>query len=121
MSVVASTESAWLPNHTEQLATQYNNKVADFSAETEDIMAEPTIQEYWTVVRGALRPGNKVLGLGCGDGTDLKMMHEAGAVVFGIDSSVSMVDLVKQKVSAATAKEARFEAVPFDSSSFDSG
>ena len=44
------------------------------------------------------QPGMKVLDIGCGTGAHLKLYHNAGCEVFGIDTSPSMFDQAKEKL-----------------------
>lgn len=42
-------------------------------------------------------PGERILDLGCGDGTLTEKLKNLGASVFGIDSSQTMIDAAKEK------------------------
>ena len=54
------------------------------------------------VIPGAMRllevkPGTKILDVGCGQGVLCRVMHEAGAVVTGIDASAELIRLARQR------------------------
>jgi SAM-dependent methyltransferase len=59
----------------------------------------------------AARPGERVLDLGCGDGTLTGAIQAAGAAVVGIDASASMVDAARARGIDARAGAA--ESLPF--------
>jgi trans-aconitate methyltransferase len=66
----------------------------------------------------ALRPGERILDIGCGDGALTQQLSEAGAVVTGVDSSPSMLSAararglnVEQHSADALPYERQFDAV----------
>lgn len=62
----------------------------------------------------------KLLDLGCGDGSDLKVFAERGAIIYGVDASKSMVELaLKNTNQKAIIKEAYFENTSFFDNYFD--
>ncbi|MEJ2746783.1 MAG: methyltransferase domain-containing protein [Anaerolineae bacterium] len=52
-----------------------------------------------------VRPGTRVLEIGCGTGTLTRLMAEQGAVVTGIDASDIMLAEAKEKIAAAGLAE----------------
>lgn len=65
----------------------------------------------------ALRPGEEILDLGCGDGQLTLRIAEAGARVRGVDASPAMVAAARSRGLAV--EEAMAEALPFAVASFD--
>jgi len=61
----------------------------------------------------------KVLDLGCGDGSDLQILKNKGAKIFGLDSSKEMVKLAKKKLNSNNIKTGLFEKIPFEEKYFD--
>lgn len=61
----------------------------------------------------------RVLDLGCGEGFDMKVFSERGALVYGVDSSIEMVQLARQKNPESVVEVSSFEKVPFEDSTFD--
>jgi cyclopropane fatty-acyl-phospholipid synthase-like methyltransferase len=47
-----------------------------------------------------LKPGSRVLELGCGDGTTARALTEAGHRVYGIDSSPAFIDRYGRRTRA---------------------
>lgn len=58
------------------------------------------------------RPGERILDLGCGDGTLTRKLVEAGAVVVGVDSAPDMVRAARERGIDARRLDAR--TLPFD-------
>lgn len=62
----------------------------------------------------------KILDLGCGDGHDLKLFCEQGAIAYGVDASLPMVSLaLKNTKNKTEVKEAYFDNLPFQDNFFD--
>jgi uncharacterized protein (TIGR02246 family) len=66
-----------------------------------------------------IEPGTRVLDVGCGAGTFLRMASERGARVFGIDASQDLVDLARKRLPGADLRVGDMEALPYDDASFD--
>lgn len=67
--------------------------------------------------RLAIRGGERVLDVGCGDGRVTQLLRAAGATPVGIDPSLSMAAAARRRGVLAIA--ARAEALPFGDLSFD--
>ncbi len=65
-----------------------------------------------------LRPGDKLLDLGCGLGQVLELAIEAGAEATGIDPSPSMVGRARRRVPDAHIVLGSAEDIPFPDESF---
>ncbi|WP_449349827.1 class I SAM-dependent methyltransferase [Streptomyces shaanxiensis] len=70
-----------------------------------------------------IRPGQRVLDMGCGTGRFTVPMAELGADVTGLDLSRAMLDMARDKLSAqgleADLREGDMAALPFPDESFD--
>ena len=67
----------------------------------------------------ALEPGQRVLDVGCGVGTFLRLVAGRGAVPFGIDASESLIELARKRLPGADLRVGDMESLPFDDDSFD--
>lgn len=68
----------------------------------------------------ALRPGARVLDVGCGTGTLLRALADRkGIVGTGIDISANMLSVARRKCPEMAFYESRCEAMPFEGGSFD--
>lgn len=66
------------------------------------------------------RKGMKVLEVGCGTGTNLRLYENAGCDVFGIDLSPAMLEVARQKLSEhADLRLADAAQMPYADDSFD--
>src|SRR5947209_887145 len=54
-------------------------------------------QAIWTQLKTLVRPGDRVLDLGCGTGEDAVWLESHGARVTAIDSSARMVSLARNR------------------------
>jgi ubiquinone/menaquinone biosynthesis C-methylase UbiE len=61
----------------------------------------------------------KILDIGCGDGSDLYQLSQKGAIVYGIDPSSEFVKSAKEKNPQGIIKEGVAEAIPFSDEMFD--
>ncbi|MDQ3823689.1 MAG: class I SAM-dependent methyltransferase [Actinomycetota bacterium] len=72
------------------------------------------------LAREADLPGKHVLDVGCGTGSNLRVLAESfGCRVAGIDSSERMLEEAGRKVPAADLRHGVAERLPFDDGSFD--
>ncbi len=64
--------------------------------------------------------GMKVLDVGCGTGSDLKLYHQAGCNVSGVDLSPAMLKVARRKFGeSANFKLCDAAVMPFQNESFD--
>jgi SAM-dependent methyltransferase len=66
-----------------------------------------------------IRPGMRVLDVGCGSGEYLAMLASAGAAVAGIDPAPGMIELARARVSGADIRVGAVESLPWPDASFD--
>jgi ubiquinone/menaquinone biosynthesis C-methylase UbiE len=63
-------------------------------------------------------PGDVVLDIGCGPGAAVENAAAAGAKVYGVDPSPSMVRRAASRVPEAVIKEGSAESIPFSEAMF---
>jgi ubiquinone/menaquinone biosynthesis C-methylase UbiE len=69
--------------------------------------------------RVGIKPGERVLDVGCGAGTFLRMAADLGARVFGFDASESLLEVARKRVPNADLRAGDMESLPYDDDSFD--
>lgn len=69
--------------------------------------------------RVAIRPGQRVLEVGCGTGVFLRLAADRGAEVHGVDASAALLDLARARVPEADLWLADMESLPFADGTFD--
>ena len=50
-----------------------------------------------------IKPGIKLLDLGCGDGTDLVYYKKLGTDIYGVDASQELLNIAKKKLPVKSA------------------
>jgi SAM-dependent methyltransferase len=63
--------------------------------------------------------GTKLLDVGCGAGGALKVARERGADISGLDASISLATIARERLSGARIEVGEMEELPFDDASFD--
>jgi SAM-dependent methyltransferase len=71
------------------------------------------------LARVGLRPGQRVLDVGCGTGVFLQLAAERGAEPFGIDASEALIELARRRVSEADLRVGDMEFLPYGDDRFD--
>src|SRR5262245_55515717 len=69
--------------------------------------------------RVGLEPGQRVLDVGCGVGSFLRLVSERGAVPFGIDASEALIALARERLPEADLRVGDMEHLPYEDGSFD--
>ncbi len=69
--------------------------------------------------RVELQAGQRVLDIGCGAGTFLRLVVEHGARAFGLDASEALIELARRRVPAAEVRTGEMEALPYADDGFD--
>ena len=88
----------------------YSTPLGKFVDEVESKLAFETV---------TLKPGMKVLDVGCGTGIYSKRLVERGCLVTGVDISDEMLDIARKKVPEAKFVNTSVYAVPFPKDHFD--
>jgi SAM-dependent methyltransferase len=71
------------------------------------------------LARLRLEPGQRVLDVGCGTGSFLRLVAGRGAVAFGIDASETLIGLARERLPAADLRVGDMEHLPYDDERFD--
>ncbi|MFE3138190.1 class I SAM-dependent methyltransferase [Streptomyces scopuliridis] len=102
----------------QELAEEYDQRIPG-----EGPSDEGFTEAERTFLLGKVRPGQRVLDLGCGTGRFTVPMAELGAQVSGLDISRAMLDVAGRKLAArglsADLREGDMSRLPFPDSSFD--
>lgn len=69
---------------------------------------------------GFIKPGMKLLDLGCGDGLDLVHYKKLGVEIYGLDASEELLEIAKrERLLGENIKLGFFEKIPFQDNFFD--
>ena len=71
------------------------------------------------LARVGLRPGQRVLDVGCGVGAFLRLVDGRGARAFGLDASDALLELARRRLPAADLRTGDMEALPYADDTFD--
>ena len=71
------------------------------------------------LARVGLRPGQRVLDVGCGAGAFLRLVADRGGVPFGIDAAEAHVELTHRRLPQADVRVGEMEALRYDVDRFD--
>ena len=63
--------------------------------------------------------GARVLDLGCGAGTFLRLAAERGAEVTGLDASPGLIELARERIPSAELRVGEIDRLPFADDAFD--
>jgi ubiquinone/menaquinone biosynthesis C-methylase UbiE len=102
------------------LSKQYNEFAKEFS-DTHDVgenSNRDNRNEFYTQL-DFIKPGIKLLDLGCGDGLDLVHYKKLGAEIYGIDASEELLQIAKKRLPDANIHVGLFEKIPFTDNYFD--
>ena len=91
--------------------------LADEVADQQPQQQVPTYEE--ALRRVDLAPGQRVLDIGCGAGTFLRLVADRGAKPYGLDASQALIELARRRVPAADLRVGEMEALPYDDERFD--
>jgi len=104
----------------DDLAKQYDNFAQAFS-DVHDI-GENTNRDNRKIFYEQIdfiKPGLKLLDLGCGDGLDLLHYKELGAEVYGLDASEVLINIAKKRLPENAIQVGFFEKLPYENDFFD--
>jgi SAM-dependent methyltransferase len=77
----------------------------------------PTYEE--ALARLDLKPGQRVLDIGCGVGAFLQLVAERGATPVGIDAAEGLIEVARARVPDADLRVGEMEALPWQEDTFD--
>jgi SAM-dependent methyltransferase len=77
----------------------------------------PTYEEG--IRRAGIRPGDRVLDIGCGSGVFLRTVSDLGARPHGLDASLALLRVARVRVPEAELRVGDAESLPFEDDSFD--
>jgi SAM-dependent methyltransferase len=80
-------------------------------------MQRPTYEA--ALQRTGLEPGWRVLDIGCGAGSFLRLVADGGAEPHGIDASEALIALAREGLPDADLRVGEMEELPWDDDSFD--
>jgi SAM-dependent methyltransferase len=66
-----------------------------------------------------IRPGTRLLDVGCGAGLFLRLAAEQGATVAGIDAAAPFIEISRERVPGADLTVGEMEELPYRDDSFD--
>jgi SAM-dependent methyltransferase len=71
------------------------------------------------LARVDLRPGHRVLDVGCGVGAFLRLVSDRGARAYGLDASEALIGLARTRLPDADLQTGDMEALPYEDDNFD--
>jgi SAM-dependent methyltransferase len=113
--VSSASDTAELNGSAERWGPLWGARPADWAL-SED-QQTPTYKEALRHV--ALEREQRVLDIGCGVGTFLRMVADRGARPFGLDASEALLDLARERLPTADLRLGDMEALPYDDDTFD--
>jgi SAM-dependent methyltransferase len=66
-----------------------------------------------------LKPGQRVLDVGCGVGAFLSLVADRGARPYGLDASDALIELARERLPQADLRVGEMEALPHEEDTFD--
>lgn len=84
-------------------------------------LAEPSNRPLFATVLGQLgvKPGTRLLDIGCGSGYAARMAERLGAVVTGLDATPELIAIARERVPNGEFQIGSMDELPFDEDSFD--
>lgn len=95
------------------LASEYRKRVPE-----DRIKDVAILHPFLSYLAGRLQPPIRILDVGCGNGTNLAMFHEAGFLPVGIDISPAMLEVARETCPAAQLVLGDFLTTPLPPRSF---
>ena len=107
MSPVAGSAERWGP--------RWGVRAVDWAATEEQQL--PTYET--AISRLDLRPGSRVLEVGCGSGVFLRAAADHGAQVWGLDASPELLALARARVPEADLRQGDLQFLPYGDDAFE--
>jgi SAM-dependent methyltransferase len=104
-----------LSPHARQWGEMWGSRPADWAVTEEQ--QTPVYKE--ALSRAAVRPGDRVLDVGCGTGVFLRMCVDRGASATGIDASENLLELARGRVAEADIRLGDLQTLPYPDDTFD--
>ncbi len=84
-------------------------------------IAEPGQIPFYDAANDAIgvRPGMRLLDVGCGAGLALQLAVKRGAQASGIDASAGLLEVATERLPDADLRQGDIEQLPFDDATFD--
>jgi len=101
-------------NETADTIAAYDERATAFAERWFDLRLDHALDTFGE----CLRPGARVLDLGCGPGRDVRFLGEMGFRALGVDRSAGMLAEARQRVNAPFV-QADMRALPFADGSLD--
>lgn len=98
--------------------TKQYNQFAQKYSDLNKAQNEESISSYFHFLE-SMKPGQKILDMGCGAGFDLNYFGTKGLSLYGFDASEEMVSLAQSRNKNADIKVGKFDNIPFESNFFD--
>lgn len=92
----------------------YEEHAAEYFRQTRDRV----LPEYWSMLESKVKPGGRILDLGCGSGRDLKHFANGGYRPVGIDYSLPLLKLAA-RFSGQMTVLGNIRLLPFKAKAFD--
>jgi ubiquinone/menaquinone biosynthesis C-methylase UbiE len=99
-------------SHFDAIADQYDESLPAH-------VVEHYLRKRTSFIQAHVRPGARVLDVGCGTGTLAARVREAGFQVAGVEPSAGMLDVLRQRAPGIEAVRGSGSAVPFGDGQFD--
>jgi SAM-dependent methyltransferase len=81
---------------------------------------EQQVPTYEAALRRVeIRPGSRVLDIGCGVGVFLGLVADRGAEVFGLDASEALLASARERLPNADLRVGDMESLPYEDDTFD--
>lgn len=93
----------------------YNANAQKYAENIEDVPSLDYLDEFSDIVG----KGTSVLDAGCASGRDTNLLHERGINAIGLDLSISLLNIARQRYPNLKFIEGNFLELPFQDTSFD--
>lgn len=101
--------------------SEWDKRAAFWNQKSRSMWDNGSRKDIVPMLSNHLKPGSKVLDIGCGDGYGSFKLFKEGYHVTGIDLSKEMIQLAKSRVSIGdiSFRQGNVNEIPFDDNYFD--